>query len=672
MTVQTTALRGDYTGNGVTVAFAVPFYFLENSHVQIEKLDTLTNVTTTLALTTDYTLAGAGVLTGGTATLLVAPLSTDKIAITRNVPYTQQTHYVEGDPFPSQSHEAALDKLTMLAQQLDEESSRSLKVPSSAAGFDGEISAMLPSRLVGTNAAGTGFELVAPSSGSAAELAVDLADDTSAVKGSGKVGNNLDLDYPDNTVGAFLNEVTPISRKIVAGTQMFGPTDQKVFQANTQSFGPYISRKYCTTENLSIFVDPANGDDANPGTQSLPLATVEAACQLIPQNIYHKVRIWLLDGDYTGQTIQLFGYYVTASSKAGLKIIGHVASVDGEAHPVYASDDLDAVTIDGAHVVSGVYGTEELTIAGVKFVDSWVEAYSTYLLLYKCKFDGGYSEPGFDAKICLGGHAAIIYASTCDFQNCAAAVDAEGFLTVMFDTCTISGMVDSPYYPGTYGCPIKANNGGLVFVKGSPTFWTAGVAGKKNVVINGGRIHGQNPYSEGVGGNNYIRREDGAQAESVHIDGGAGTAPGQGTGGGFTAYGKNASGNNGKALIEFGTSVAAVARVQHIPASLTPTVCMDWNANGDTIPYGYVHQKVGANVASAATIAPTGQVFHVTGTTAVATIHLPFTGFKGTIVLIPDAAFTTTTAGNIGIASTAVVGKALHMTFDGTKWYPSY
>ena len=62
MTVQTTALRGDYTGNGVTVAFAVPFYFLENSHVQIEKLDTLTGITTTLALTTDYTLAGAGVL----------------------------------------------------------------------------------------------------------------------------------------------------------------------------------------------------------------------------------------------------------------------------------------------------------------------------------------------------------------------------------------------------------------------------------------------------------------------------------------------------------------------------------------------------------------------------------------------------------------------------------
>lgn len=208
MTVQTTALRGDYTGNGVTTIFAVPFYFLENSHVQIEKLDTLTNTTTTLALTTDYTLAGAGVGTGGTATLLVAPLATDKIAITRNVPYTQQTHYVEGDPFPSQSHEAALDKLTMLAQQLDEESSRSVKAPASAAGFDGELPAMLASMLVATNAAGTGFELVAPSSGSAAELSIDLADTTDPLKGAGKIGYNPTLagSYDAGTVGEWLGE----------------------------------------------------------------------------------------------------------------------------------------------------------------------------------------------------------------------------------------------------------------------------------------------------------------------------------------------------------------------------------------------------------------------------------------------------------------------------------
>lgn len=95
-------------------------------------------------------------------------------------------------------------------------------------------------------------------------------------------------------------------------------------------------------------------------------------------------------------------------------------------------------------------------------------------------------------------------------------------------------------------------------------------------------------------------------------------------------------------------------------------------ASGNWNFTGYMANSKGANVASATTITPTGQIFHVTGTTAVATINLPYTGFTGTITLIPDAAFTTTTAGNIGLASTAVIGKALHFTYDGTKWYPSY
>lgn len=82
----------------------------------------------------------------------------------------------------------------------------------------------------------------------------------------------------------------------------------------------------------------------------------------------------------------------------------------------------------------------------------------------------------------------------------------------------------------------------------------------------------------------------------------------------------------------------------------------------------------GAVIASATTIAPTNYIHHVSGTTAVVNITVPYTGFAGTIVLIPDGAFTTTNAGNIAIASTAVVSKALYMTYDLVqgKWYPSY
>jgi len=101
-----------------------------------------------------------------------------------------------------------------------------------------------------------------------------------------------------------------------------------------------------------------------------------------------------------------------------------------------------------------------------------------------------------------------------------------------------------------------------------------------------------------------------------------------------------------------------------------------WETNGllTRIPAGGI-----PTVASGTTIAaPTStDIFFVSGTTAIATITIP-TGWgstgQGQITIIPTGLWTTTTGGNIAIASTAVVSKALIMTYSQTtsKWYPSY
>lgn len=84
-----------------------------------------------------------------------------------------------------------------------------------------------------------------------------------------------------------------------------------------------------------------------------------------------------------------------------------------------------------------------------------------------------------------------------------------------------------------------------------------------------------------------------------------------------------------------------------------------------------------ATVASAAgTIIPSGRLFHVTGTEAITGfVNASMIGFTGgSFTIIPDAIFTWTTADNIGLAGTAVVGRALTFTWDSTaaKWWPSY
>lgn len=81
----------------------------------------------------------------------------------------------------------------------------------------------------------------------------------------------------------------------------------------------------------------------------------------------------------------------------------------------------------------------------------------------------------------------------------------------------------------------------------------------------------------------------------------------------------------------------------------------------------------GATVASAGTIAPSGNYFVVSGTTTISTITVPAGwGASNCLALEPSGLWATNTAGNINIASTAVVGKLLFECWNGAKWTPSY
>jgi hypothetical protein len=128
MTVSSDVNRISYSGNGSTTVFPVNYYFLENSHLQVI-LITSAGVETIQTLTTNYTVTGAGNEAGGSVTMLVAPPVNVTIVIQRSVPATQETDYLANDPFPAESHERALDKLTMLAQQNEREIDRALKIP---------------------------------------------------------------------------------------------------------------------------------------------------------------------------------------------------------------------------------------------------------------------------------------------------------------------------------------------------------------------------------------------------------------------------------------------------------------------------------------------------------------------------------------------------------------
>jgi hypothetical protein len=127
MTVSSTTSKVSYSGNGSTVAFTVTFYFLADADIKV-LVRSANGTEVVKTLNTDYTITGAGDPAGGTVTFGTAPASGQTVVLARNVPLTQVTDYTPNDPFPAETHERALDKLTQVTQQINEAVDRSIKL----------------------------------------------------------------------------------------------------------------------------------------------------------------------------------------------------------------------------------------------------------------------------------------------------------------------------------------------------------------------------------------------------------------------------------------------------------------------------------------------------------------------------------------------------------------
>lgn len=128
MTVSTTNTRNSYSGNGSTTVFAYTFKIFDDDDITVIVRTDSTGVETTKTKTTHYTVSGVGSASGGNITFGSAPASGETVVLLRTTARTQLTDYTPNDPFPAATHEDALDKLTLIAQELQEEVGRSLKL----------------------------------------------------------------------------------------------------------------------------------------------------------------------------------------------------------------------------------------------------------------------------------------------------------------------------------------------------------------------------------------------------------------------------------------------------------------------------------------------------------------------------------------------------------------
>lgn len=126
-----TRKAGPFNGNGTTTAFPFTFKVFAVGDVSVVRANAA-GVETTLTLTSDYTVslnANQSSNPGGTVTLVSALATGSSMVITSEIDYLQPTDLTnQGGFYPSVINNA-LDRLTMLTQQLKEAVDRSAKIP---------------------------------------------------------------------------------------------------------------------------------------------------------------------------------------------------------------------------------------------------------------------------------------------------------------------------------------------------------------------------------------------------------------------------------------------------------------------------------------------------------------------------------------------------------------
>lgn len=142
MTVSSTTNRKTFAGNGVTTSFATsPVVFFDTSDLVLTVVTDSTGASETLVENTDYTVTGGAGTTGtvslaGGSSPYGAPAAGTTLVIRRVLPLTQDDDFLNNDINDAEVLEDALDRLVMVAQQLDEGNELGVRLSSDETATD--------------------------------------------------------------------------------------------------------------------------------------------------------------------------------------------------------------------------------------------------------------------------------------------------------------------------------------------------------------------------------------------------------------------------------------------------------------------------------------------------------------------------------------------------------
>lgn len=174
----------EHTGNGVSTSFLYDFKIFLPEDIVVEANGVV------LTYGVDYTLTGVG-NNNGNVVFSVAPASTVPLTFYRDVAFERSTDYQYQGELPSSVVNNDIDRVWMAAQQLRQDLRRSLKLPF-ATFTDQELTQSAAERanmLLAFDSIGN-ITVVGASTGSATDLAINLANMVDPAKGAAMIGYN--------------------------------------------------------------------------------------------------------------------------------------------------------------------------------------------------------------------------------------------------------------------------------------------------------------------------------------------------------------------------------------------------------------------------------------------------------------------------------------------------
>jgi hypothetical protein len=115
--------RIGHAADGVATVFAAPFPFLADSDLSVW-IDGLS-----MTLETNYTVKGAGDSAGGTVTFLLPPANGATVVIARDMGISRTSDFLAGRALRAAALNTELDTLTMVSQELQAASERTVRAP---------------------------------------------------------------------------------------------------------------------------------------------------------------------------------------------------------------------------------------------------------------------------------------------------------------------------------------------------------------------------------------------------------------------------------------------------------------------------------------------------------------------------------------------------------------